>query len=183
MRQHIPPLASAVLPVCSTAQHTYVCSSRPGNAVCEAEGRSWVGVGGSVGQGTRYPRDCHLQVTMTCWVTCRNLGGLGPWLLLTGLMYMDAPGNGLSLASVVWTDQAESRSGATAHLQHHKETEGNQSICVLTAVLYPDRCARGYSVLPCHGSQAAVVKGESHSSDVPDTSETSAGHKPASAPK
>lgn len=29
--------------------------------MCEAKGGSWV-----VGRGTRYPRDCHLWVTMTC---------------------------------------------------------------------------------------------------------------------
>lgn len=70
MRQHIPPLASVVLPDYSTARRTYVGSSRPGNAVCEAEGGGWVvAVGGSVGRGTRYPRDCHLRGSMTCSVT------------------------------------------------------------------------------------------------------------------
>lgn len=157
-REHISAFASVVLLDCSTAQCTYICSGQPENAVCDAEAGNWVaGVGGSVGPGTRYSRDCHLRVTVTCSVPHGNLGGLSPWLLPTLFKYTHALGNGLSITSLVQTDQAESSSGTNAHVQHNGETEGNLRVCALMPILYPDRCVRMYSVFPCHGARAAEL--------------------------
>lgn len=66
-----------------------------------------------------------------------------------------ALGNGLTITSPARTDQAESSSETSAHLQHNGETEGNLRVCALMPILYPEHCVRMYSVFPWYGARAA----------------------------